>query len=717
MKILKLFAALLCISRLAFAQCDLVTNGSFEAGNTGFGTDLNFSPGFNFGTYNLVGNAQTADPDLDNVSSQDGSLFMVVDGRLFNPGSIWNQTVDVCEGSVYTFCFWYADIHDGYAIPPSFNVTINGVQINAAPIVANNNTWAQYCGTWTATSTTAYISIDQNVFLFGGNDFGIDNISFNGICDCSQQFCMYIEKLNDRDLGRNVEATADGGFIAVGDIHQNAGDKDIYVVKYNADMSVAFAKRMGDYGSPAVIYQENGYSVLPTEDSYYILATAKSASGNHDIAIFKLDLAGNLLWSQRYGAQGSNRDEFGTKLVRAVLPTGTRYYAVGYTNSFSTTIADHNMFIMNFSPTNGFPECTQTYMYGLTGSSERAYDAIVDNTNSFIILTGETISPAGNRDMYSIKASIANLSFASSLILMGTGTEVANGVAQTNDDDDHIFLAGRTTSIGSNDAIYLVKVNLGTFNVTPGNARGYTSTSPNIQEFAYGITESNDNNLLVVGSNRFNHSFLMKVDQSLNVLFSKTTTYDSNNDVFFSVAEELDGEIVQTGSYGVSAADDDIFISRANASGESCCNTDILYSQFSLLSQDTKHDRKNVCFLKYEWGILSDYHDENFLCTLNEGKIVSDPVEFQSTYGSKLMNSQLELSAVPNPSDGSFKLAANQDINQIDVYDLSGKNVKSFRNINKSDVNLNLSELENGVYILHVNSNNFSEKMRIVIHK
>lgn len=704
---------MLLVANIASAQCELVTNGSFENGNVGFTSDLNFSPIFDPGNFNIVANAQNAAGGLNNVSAQDGGVFLVADGGTINPTEIWGQSINVCVGQTYTFCFWYSDVHDGYATPPSFNVAINGTNINAAPIVANGNAWAQYCVTWVATSSTANLQILQNVFIANGNDYGIDNISFQGPCTCEQPFCMYIEKLNDRDLGRAVVATSDGGFIAVGDLHQSSADRDVYVVKYDENMVMQFAKRIGDAATS--IFQESGMSVLPVEDGYLVAVTTMSSTNNYDAALFKLNLTGALMWSQRYTANGTNRDDYATKVVRVLISGNYRYFLVGYTNSFSTSTTDYNIFMMGFQPGDGFPVCGATYYYGSANSSEKAFDAITDNTNSHIIIAGEFASASGNRDMYALKINPTNMSVAGSLLVQGTGIESASSLVQAANNNQDVFIAGKTTSNASNDAIYLVKVDLATFTVFAGNAIGYTTVSPNIQEWASGITRTADNNLLVVGGNRLSNGLLMKVDQNLNVLFSKSSNLGSNNDQFLGVTEEIDGEIVQVGSYGPTLADDEFYLSRANSLGVSCCNDNISFQTFSMLNQKTQHDLKNVCFVKNVWGLSANYHNEFYVCPVNGLPRISytEPAIPQEVDAKRNPN----LTIQPNPSNGSFRLTSTETIERIVIYDISGRIIKTIAANGDLSVNVDLSDLNPGTYFIQSSNASSQQLERFVISK
>ncbi|HNR19143.1 MAG TPA: T9SS type A sorting domain-containing protein [Bacteroidia bacterium] len=555
--------------------------------------------------------------------------------------------------------------------------------------------------------------------MAGSNGGPLFNLSILlGLNTCiPKDFCMYISKPSDRDIGRSVVATPDGGFIGVGDLHQTAADRDVYVVKYRSNMTVEFAKRIGDFG--ATTFQESGFSVLPTIDSYYIMATTTSSTNVVDFAIIKLDLLGNLVWSYRYTppVTMANRNDFGSKIVRvAVTGGGFDYYAVGYSNSYTAPGTDYNMFLMKFNPLNGDPDNAKSFHYGRPSNNEQAYDAIVDNTNSFIILAGELITAAGNRELYALKVNPTTMGVSGSLLLQGTGIELASSLTQPLNNNNQIFLAGRTTS-NTNTGIYIVKVDLAPFTVAAGNAKYFTSTAPNLDEWANSIIRTADNNLLIAGANRNQNSILMKMNQTFGVIFSKISTYTSTLDNFFGVAEETDGEIIQIGNYATSLTDEEIYFSKALSNGTSCCNTNVSYSPFNFLTPSTTFDLKGISFLKNSWGSSTNYYMENYLC-LNIGPPrLANPHQNNPIENTTALGVSEKINVYPNPSGGSITITYAESVLSLSLYDLSGRKVKSISNLSASTINLDLSELNDGIYLLEATGDGFSERQKIVIRK
>src|SRR5690606_34033170 len=61
----------------------------------------------------------------------------------------------------------------------------------------------------------------------------------------------------------------------------------------------------------------------------------------------------------------------------------------------------------------------------------------------------------------------------------------------------------------------------------------------------------------------------------------------------------------------------------------------------------------------------------------------------------------------PNPMNDVVTITNNENINieQIQVFDISGKNVKIHSYTNTNKVQLNLENLASGTYLLHINTN------------
>ena len=170
---------------------NLVENGDFEAGNVGFGTDYQYIVGNNmyFGRYSV-----TSDGILvwgeDHLYGYGGTgQFMVVDGATSPNSVIWQQTVPVTPNTYYAFSAQIAstlmsNMANSYAL---LQFSINNVQLGEifhSPDVLN--VWQPYYEVWySGNNTSAILTILNQNDNGEGNDFGIDDITFSPLTECS----------------------------------------------------------------------------------------------------------------------------------------------------------------------------------------------------------------------------------------------------------------------------------------------------------------------------------------------------------------------------------------------------------------------------------------------------------------------------------------------------------------------------------------------------
>ncbi len=173
---------------------NLVVNGDFEAGNTGFTSGYGYvAPSFNAlypeslysitTSPNIVHNAFSSCSD---VTSTGPGNMMVVNGSTTPNTIVWSETIAVNPNTLYSFAAWVTSVEN--INPGDVSVLqffINGVQIGSvfSPTLLGCN-WQQFFQNWNSgVNTSATISIVAQVPVGGGkNDFALDNISFNTTC-------------------------------------------------------------------------------------------------------------------------------------------------------------------------------------------------------------------------------------------------------------------------------------------------------------------------------------------------------------------------------------------------------------------------------------------------------------------------------------------------------------------------------------------------------
>jgi gliding motility-associated-like protein len=161
---------------------ELVNNGDFNSGNTGFSSTYNYwaagtTGDMSEGKYYVGINANTVHSAFTG-SGRSGENFMVVNGANAANTTVWCQLVNVIPNTDYQFSTWVSTVHTGN--PAQLQFSFNGINTGSvftAPAVTGS--WSQFFSSWNSgVSTTANICVVNQNTVANGNDFGLDDISF-----------------------------------------------------------------------------------------------------------------------------------------------------------------------------------------------------------------------------------------------------------------------------------------------------------------------------------------------------------------------------------------------------------------------------------------------------------------------------------------------------------------------------------------------------------
>ncbi len=160
---------------------NLIPNGDFSAGNTGFTSQYSYTPNNTTeGEYFVGTNPQAWNPlapACPDHTSGNGNM-MLVNGSPIPNAEVWKTSVTVTPNTNYIFSTWICPVSNPNPAQLAFSINGNsiGSLITAALPTCN---WIQFYTTWNSgNATTATISIiNKNIIAFG-NDFALDDISF-----------------------------------------------------------------------------------------------------------------------------------------------------------------------------------------------------------------------------------------------------------------------------------------------------------------------------------------------------------------------------------------------------------------------------------------------------------------------------------------------------------------------------------------------------------
>lgn len=196
---------------------------------------------------------------------------------------------------------------------------------------SGNKTWAK---------TFSYIDYEYGSSIQQTTDGGYIVAGNRSDCD-SCDFDTWILKLDSsgnktwdkvfstsiNDYSSSIQQTTDGGYIVAGTVtpySYQEGDADVWVFKIDAAGNEVWSKTFGDSAD------DWGKSVRQTTDGGYIVAgnTESYGAGEYDIWLLKLDSLGNEMWSKTFGGSA---DDSGSS-VEQTADGG--YIIAGYTESY-----------------------------------------------------------------------------------------------------------------------------------------------------------------------------------------------------------------------------------------------------------------------------------------------------------------------------------------------------------------------------------------------
>jgi gliding motility-associated-like protein len=171
---------------------NIVVNGNFESGNTGFTTSYAPGTGGPYGTLSNPGEyAIATNPNSvhmyfsscpDHTPTGIGRM-MVVNGSGTPNSLVWSQTVAVTPNTDYQFGTWVMSVVSDPNVA-NLQFAINGVQLGGIFSTSPNSCiWEQFTNTWNSgAASSAVLSIYNQNSVNTGNDFALDDITFAPVC-------------------------------------------------------------------------------------------------------------------------------------------------------------------------------------------------------------------------------------------------------------------------------------------------------------------------------------------------------------------------------------------------------------------------------------------------------------------------------------------------------------------------------------------------------
>jgi hypothetical protein len=500
------------------------------------------------------------------------------------------------------------------------------------------------------------------------------------------------------DRAYSIIRTTDGGYAMAGYTDSFVGGNfDMYIVKLDSSGNLQWSRTVGGTGIDVA------YSIIQTTDGGYAVA---GYTGNPNLGVFsdfyimKLDAGGNLQWSKAIGGRGIN-------VSYSIVQTTDGGYAVaGYTN----VTGNGDFYIVKIDASGNF-QWSRTV--GVI-TDDKAF-SIIQTTDGGYAVAGETTSfGAGSYDMYIVKLDAGgNLQWNKTV--GGGQSEEANSIIQTT--DGGYAVAGYTMSFaaGIRD-MYIVKLN------SSGTLQWSRTVGGTNYDQAYSIIQTTDGGYAVAG---YTMSFgagnadmyIVKLDAGGTLQWSWTVG-GTNDEFGYSIIQTTGGGYAVAGfTYSFGMGNDDMFIVKLDASGNTCSNMTspssitgsggTLGSPTTIIFPQTFSD-STVSSSSGTGGTLTT------ICTTIGIQPISNEIP-----------SSFELSQnYPNPFNPTtkfkFQIVKLSDT-KVTVYDVLGKEVAILVNQQLKpgtyEVEWIATNYPSGVYFYNLSAGDFTETKKMVLIK
>jgi uncharacterized delta-60 repeat protein/uncharacterized repeat protein (TIGR02543 family) len=409
---------------------------------------------------------------------------------------------------------------------------------------------------------------DGGYILGGGTEsFGAGNEDF-WVVKINDTGAVIWEKTyggtND-EFAYSIEQTLDSGYIVTGGTQSfGAGADDFWVLKLNADGTVAWQKT---YGGNSTDY---GRSIQQTPDGTYVAAgyTGSFGAGNEDFWVLKLNDDGTVAWQKTYG--GNNTDQ--AYAIQQTSDSG--YIVVGRTWSFGAGNSDLWVLKLNDDGTVAWQKT-----YG--GVNHECAFAIQQTTDGGYIVTGGTSSSgAGSDDLWVLKLN-ADGTVAWQKTYGGNSNDYGRSIQETP--DGTYVVAGLTYSFGEgDDDLWVLKLN------ADGTVAWQKIYGGSNDDFGFSIQQTSDGGYTVAsGSGSFGAG-----------------NYDS-----WVLHIDANGEIPGCSAMGTS----DAVVSDSSATGGDTSvvpqDSSAVPADTTITPQNTSAETSEICLYEYEpivWHVDGD---------------------------------------------------------------------------------------------------------------
>ena len=509
---------------------------------------------------------------------------------------------------------------------------------------------------------------------------------------------------------------------------------DAFIAKFSTDGDFMWATYYGgsktDYGYSISGYGSYIYLAGSTFSSSAIATTNSYISSNtnnlHYAFLAKFNLDGTRVWGTYYNYLNSNPTlgyENYDYRIKVAMYLSTPYISGSYNISSGTRHA----YVCKFN-SNGNAILWEKALVG--NNYDQATDLCIDNASNAII-TGETNSSSGLATSGAYDATYGGDGdvFIAKYDKNGS-LKWCTYLGDTESDEDakiacdgyyNIYVCGRTYSEGLAYKGYISSINNDTSNYYSGSdlfISKFSSTGNLTWLTYYGGTDSEyypsisvyNNESIYVNASSYGNSDFPITSNAYQQSSVSSSNYSDGELIKFTTS----GSLVWSSLFGSSGTDAiyDISISKDNS---------LTYPSIYIVGNSTGHDNTSFMITKNSYqdectNCNDDYNREGFISRLDDSPSISYNLKNQTIDELNMVNSigeETSVSIFPNPSSSIFNIELQANAS-ITVYNMQGSKVIE-KNISTTKIQLDLSNFEKGIYVVHVQNELYNTIRKITL--
>jgi len=180
------------------AKAELITNGDFSGGNSGFTSSYTFVASGDItgaGEYTIVTDPSSAHPLAASYGDNtDGFGNMLMVNGATTAELVWAQTVTVDANTDYEFSAFVSSwFLDSPPVPANLDFVVNGSSVGTLAAPESLGLWLEFSALINSGASTSFdLEIYNLSTLSSGNDFALDDISLTASVPEPSSLLMFL---------------------------------------------------------------------------------------------------------------------------------------------------------------------------------------------------------------------------------------------------------------------------------------------------------------------------------------------------------------------------------------------------------------------------------------------------------------------------------------------------------------------------------------------